>query len=59
MICEDMIFQSPASSPSRQEKKARRQGGRTKGPAAFEDDDRERFRANLQRLVEDALRDGE
>ncbi len=37
------------------EKKVRRQGGRTKGPAAFEDDDRERFAANLQRLVDEAL----
>lgn len=42
-----------------EEKKVRRQGGRTRGPAAFEDDDRERFSANLQRLVEEALRDGE
>ena len=42
-----------------EEKKVRRQGGRTKGPAAFEDDDRERFSANLQRLVEEVLRDGE
>ena len=41
-----------------EEKKVRRQGGRTKGPAAFEDDDRERFAANLQRLVEETLRDG-
>lgn len=40
-----------------EEKKVRRQGGRTKGPAAFEDDDRERFAANLQRLVDEALRD--
>lgn len=36
------------------EKKVRRQGGRTKGPAAFEDEDRERFAANLQRLVDGA-----
>ena len=41
------------------EKKVRRQGGRTGGPAPFEDDDRERFAANLRRLVEEALRDGE
>lgn len=40
-----------------EEKKVRRQGGRTKGPAAFEDDDRERFSANLQRLVDEALRE--
>ena len=33
----------------------RRRGGRTKGPAAFEDDDRERFVDNLQRLVDQAL----
>lgn len=32
----------------------RRRGGRTKGPAAFEDDDRERFADNLQRLVDQA-----
>lgn len=36
------------------EKKVRRQGGRTKGPAAFEDEDRERFSANLQRLIDEA-----
>lgn len=36
------------------EKKVRRQGGRTKGPAAFTDEDRERFSANLQRLVDEA-----
>ena len=40
------------------EKNVRRRGGRTKGPAAFEDDDRERFAANLQRLVDEALRYG-
>lgn len=39
------------------EKNIRRRGGRTKGPAAFEDDDRERFSANLQRLVDEALRE--
>ena len=42
-----------------EEKKVRRQGGRTRGPAPFEDDDRERFAANLRRLVEESLRDGE
>jgi len=36
------------------EKKIRRQGGRTKGPAAFTDDDRECFIRNLRRLVEEA-----
>ena len=40
-----------------EEKKVRRQGGRTKGPAAFEDDDRERFAANLQRLVDEVRRE--
>ena len=40
-----------------EEKKVRRQGGRTKGPAPFEEDDRERFSANLRRLVDDALQD--
>lgn len=39
------------------EKNVRRRGGRTKGPAAFEDDDRERFAANLQRLVDEAARE--
>ncbi len=38
-----------------EEKKVRRQGGRTRGPAAFEDDDRERFSANLQRLLDEPL----
>ncbi len=37
------------------EKKVRRQGGRTKGPAPFTDDDREAFEANLSRIVEKAL----
>jgi uncharacterized protein len=37
------------------EKKVRRQGGRTKGPAAFTDEDREHFSFNLQRLVDKAL----
>ena len=35
---------------------ARRAGGRTRGPAAFEDDDRERFSANLRRLLAEAKR---
>ena len=34
-----------------EEKKVRRAGGRTGGPAAFEDEDRERFSRNLRRLV--------
>ncbi len=34
-----------------EEKKVRRAGGRTKGPDAFEDDDRERFKANLERML--------
>lgn len=34
-----------------EEKKARRAGGRTKGPDAFTDEDRERFRRNLARLL--------
>ena len=34
-----------------EEKKVRRAGGRTKGPAAFTDEDRERFVANLRRLL--------
>ncbi|MEG0072789.1 MAG: DUF188 domain-containing protein [Raoultibacter sp.] len=37
------------------EKKIRRQGGRTKGPAPFTDDDRDIFTANLKRLVNEAL----
>lgn len=37
-----------------EEKKVRRNGGRTKGPAAFEDEDRERFSTNLLRLVREA-----
>lgn len=37
-----------------EEKKVRRAGWRTKGPAAFEDDDRERFVRNLRRLLEEA-----
>ena len=39
-----------------EEKKVRRAGGRTKGPSAFEDDDRERFSVNLRRLLQDAKR---
>lgn len=35
------------------EKNVRRRGGRTKGPAAFGDEDRERFSINLQRLIEE------
>lgn len=34
------------------EQKVRRSGGRTRGPAAFEDDDRERFVAALKRLLD-------
>ncbi|MCI1665944.1 MAG: DUF188 domain-containing protein [Atopobiaceae bacterium] len=35
-----------------EEKKVRRAGGRTKGPAPFTDEDRRRFRENLARLLE-------
>lgn len=38
-----------------EEKKVRRAGGRTKGPAAFTDDDREHFSRNLARLVREAM----
>ena len=38
-----------------EEKKVRRAGGRTQGPAAFTDDDRERFRRNLAQLLNEAL----
>ena len=38
-----------------EEKKVRRAGGRTQGPAAFTDDDRERFQRNLAQLLRDAL----
>ncbi len=38
------------------EKKARRQGLRTKGPAAFTDEDREYFVSSLQRIIDQALR---
>lgn len=34
-----------------EEKKVRRAGGRTRGPAAFTDDDRERFTRNLDGLL--------
>lgn len=34
-----------------EEKKVRRAGGRTSGPAAFTDEDRERFRRNLTELL--------
>lgn len=34
-----------------EEKKVRRAGGRTRGPAAFEEEDRERFVANLTQLI--------
>ncbi|MDO4436865.1 MAG: DUF188 domain-containing protein [Coriobacteriaceae bacterium] len=40
-----------------EEKKVRRAGGRTQGPSAFTDDDRERFRCNLTRLIKEALRE--
>lgn len=40
-----------------QEKKIRRSGGRTGGPAPFTDDDRERFSCALERLIEEASRD--
>ena len=34
-----------------EEKKVRRAGGRTRGPAAFADEDRERFSRNLADLL--------
>ncbi|MCC6099327.1 MAG: DUF188 domain-containing protein [Olsenella sp.] len=37
-----------------EEKKVRRAGGKTKGPAAFTDEDRERFSHNLARLLREA-----
>lgn len=40
-----------------EEKKVRRAGGRTKGPSAFTDEDRDRFRHNLDKLVREAKRD--
>lgn len=39
-----------------EEKKARRAGGRTKGPSAFTDEDRTRFCQNLAQLVREAKR---
>lgn len=36
------------------EKKIRRQGGRTKGPAAFTDENREHFLSSLERVIEKA-----
>ncbi|OUO90324.1 YaiI/YqxD family protein [Gordonibacter sp. An230] len=42
-----------------EERKVRRQRGRTRGPAPFEDNDRERLAANLRRLVEESLRESE
>lgn len=41
-----------------EEKKIRRQGGRTRGPAPFEDEDRERFIRNLRALVKHAFHEG-
>ena len=38
-----------------EEKKVRRAGGRTQGPAAFTDGDRERFQRNLTQLLREAL----
>jgi uncharacterized protein YaiI (UPF0178 family) len=38
------------------EQQHRRSGGRTKGPSAFEEDDRERFTAALSRLLGEATR---
>ena len=35
-----------------EEKKVRRAGGRTQGPAAFTNEDRSRFKRNLERLLE-------
>lgn len=37
------------------EKRVRRQGGRTQGPAPFTEDDRRRFKANLRRIVDELL----
>ncbi|MBE0475620.1 MAG: YaiI/YqxD family protein [Coriobacteriia bacterium] len=37
------------------EQRHRRAGGRTRGPAAFEDEDRERFRGALERVLREAL----
>ena len=33
------------------EQKERRRGGRTRGPAPYEEDDRERFVATLERVL--------
>lgn len=41
-----------------EEKKVRRAGGRTKGPAAFTSEDRTRFSHNLRQLVREAKRAG-
>lgn len=41
-----------------EEKKVRRAGGRTKGPAPFTDEDRERFRRNLDRLLGESPKTG-
>ena len=41
-----------------EEKKVRRAGGRTKGPAAFTSEDRTRFSRNLRQLVREAKRTG-
>ncbi len=35
-----------------EEKKVRRTGGRTRGPAAFTNEDRERFARNLSALLD-------
>jgi len=40
-----------------EEKKVRRQGGRTRGPAPFTEEDRERFVHNLERLIAAARED--
>ncbi len=37
------------------EKKIRRQGGRTKGPAPFTNDDRDHFTETLERMVRTAM----
>ena len=42
-----------------EEKKLRRAGGRTSGPAAFTEEDRDRFRRNLASLVTKALEETE
>lgn len=40
-----------------EEKKIRRNGGRTRGPAAFTDADRQHFVYNMEQLVRQALKD--